>query len=44
MGVFGGNDKLCAKLTFGKLSLSNGRWQDMWSGSFKENAFKTFFG
>jgi hypothetical protein len=45
MGVFGGDDhKYVVKKHCDKLSLSNGRWQDMWGGSFFKVSFKTFFG
>jgi len=45
MGVFGGDDdKYVINLHFDKLSFLNGRWQDMWNGSFTKNSFQTFFG
>jgi len=35
MGVFGGDDHMyVVNKHFDKLSFSNGRWQDMWGGSF----------
>jgi hypothetical protein len=45
MGVFGGDDhKYVINQHFDRLSFLNGRWQDMWGGSFLKITFQTFFG